>query len=736
MRSLSAGVLLLACGLLHAEPPLPRYPDRSNLLAWKDDAGKLHPVKTTADWAKRQAHILEGMQEIMGRLPSDKEKVPLDVQYGEEVKTPKYTRKKLTFAAEKDDRVPAWLLVPHGLKGKAPAVLCLHQTVAIGKDEPAGLGKNPDLAYAHHLAERGYVTLAPDYPSFGEYKFDVSKSRFPSGSMKAIWNNIRAVDLLASLPEVDAERIGVIGHSLGGHNGMFTAAFDTRLKAIVSNCGFTSFPKYYGGNLKGWTSARYMPRVAAVHNNKPDRLPFDFPEVVASFAPRAFLASSPLHDDNFEVSGVRDCIAIAEPVYGLFGVKDRLQANYPNCKHEFPEKVRAVAYDFLDRWLKGAESPGGKLSLTVRETAGLRRFGYPVHALLRLPREVKADDRFRLLEGGKPVEAQFRSLAGVGMKTAVALDFNVSLGPEEEKAYQVEYGPAVEAGPEPKRGLRVEETKEEIKVHSGGMAWTVRRDLKGLIHEMRDGKRRYVKPGSEGLQILSEPRITLDMGVPRGESLRVTREGPLTVALRYEGYFQGREYQLPGVVDLVFPRSKSWVEVDARLTAREGLVGFFMAQFHLDLEGEPLLLDFGANSTVYTTLRANERARLSASGSDWTFFKGKVKGRGTQILARSPKGARPAPAVEGWMHIMDKARCAAVALEECGRTPYRESLEAAGDGKYLIERSYIGTPAGERRLRFWMHFVPMPVQVGAVTSPQSMMAPLEVEVRLDEPRTK
>ena len=52
------------------------------------------------------------------------------------------------------------------------------------------------------------------------------------------------MDLLQSRPEVDPEKIGVIGHSLGGHNAMFTAVFDERLKVIVSNCGFTSFPKY------------------------------------------------------------------------------------------------------------------------------------------------------------------------------------------------------------------------------------------------------------------------------------------------------------------------------------------------------------------------------------------------------------------------------------------------------------------------------------------------------------
>jgi pimeloyl-ACP methyl ester carboxylesterase len=325
----------------------------ADLLTYRDSAGKSHTVETKADWAKRVGQIRAGMTEVMGPMPADKDKVLLDVKYGITEKTPKFIRKKLTFAVAKGERVPAWLLIPVGLKGKAPAVLCLHQTIGIGKDEPAGLGKNENLRYAVHLAERGYVTLAPDYPSFGEYPCDFSKTPFASGSMKAIYNNMRAVDLLVSLPEVDAERIGAIGHSLGGHNAMFTAAFDERIKAVVSNCGFTSFPKYMKGNLKGWSSARYMPRIASKHGSKPDTMPFDFPEIVASFAPRAFLASSPLHDDNFEVSGVKDCMAKAKPVYALLGAEEKLRANYPDCKHEFPPDVREVAYAFLDRWLKG-----------------------------------------------------------------------------------------------------------------------------------------------------------------------------------------------------------------------------------------------------------------------------------------------------------------------------------------------------------------------------------------------
>jgi len=272
-----------------------------------------------------RAAIRKKMELAMGPLPDESHKVPLDVKVVSEERLEKFTRIKLTYAAEKDDRVPAWLLVPHERRGRLPAMLCLHQTIAIGKDEPVGLGPNENKRYAKHLAERGYVTLAPDYPSFGEYQYDFKKSKFQSGSMKAIWNNMRAVDLLQSRDEVDPKHIGVIGHSLGGHNAMFTAAFDERIQAIVSNCGFTSFPKYYGGKLKGWTSDRYMPLIATKYDLDPKKMPFDFTDVVISLAPRAFLASSPLRDDNFEVSGVRDVIAAAKPVYEKLGATDKLQ---------------------------------------------------------------------------------------------------------------------------------------------------------------------------------------------------------------------------------------------------------------------------------------------------------------------------------------------------------------------------------------------------------------------------
>ena len=123
--------------------------------------------------------------------------------------------------------------------------------------------------------------------------------------------------------EVDRDRIGCIGHSLGGHNSLFTAVFDQSLKAVVSSCGFTAFHNYYGGKLAGWTSPRYMPRISSEYGNDPSRVPFDFYEIVASLAPRAFFTNSPLHDSNFDVEGVKKVMAAAGDVYALYDARDR-----------------------------------------------------------------------------------------------------------------------------------------------------------------------------------------------------------------------------------------------------------------------------------------------------------------------------------------------------------------------------------------------------------------------------
>jgi dienelactone hydrolase len=353
-------IILAIIALLAA--PAPEYPDHSKLMVYRNSENVEIPVKTKEDWAKRREHILAGMQQAMGELPS-REKLPaLDVREGEKLERDEYTRITLTFVAEKDgdkeERVPAYLYLPKSKSEtkKRPAMLALHQTHNLGKGDVDFENRRTNRCYASELAARGYLVLAPDYPSFGEYKIDFSamykSGRYASGTMKAIFNHMRAVDLLQSRDDVDGERIGVIGHSLGGHNAMFLAAFDTRLKVIVSSCGWTPFPDYYGGKIAGWTSDRYMPRLREVYKLDAAKVPFDFYEVVAAFAPRPFFTCSPVRDDNFDVRGVRKAVAAAREAYGLFDAKDKLVAEFPDSAHDFPPGSREAAYKFIDASLR------------------------------------------------------------------------------------------------------------------------------------------------------------------------------------------------------------------------------------------------------------------------------------------------------------------------------------------------------------------------------------------------
>jgi len=298
---------------------------------------------------KAQDHkaMLRRFESTAGPLPKfDHRVAPGDIQVLEEVKLERYRRQKILFSSPDGDRIPAYLLLPDR-PGKLPAVLCLDQTTRIGKDEPAGLGGKPNLHYAAELAERGYVALVPDYPSFGDYTYAFDQPNYVSGTMKGIVNHMRGVDLLVSLPQVAPKRIGVIGHSLGGHNALFLAAFDTRVRAVVTSCGFNSLAKYMHGNLKGWDQKRYMPLIGERYHNSPAEVPWDFPDILGAIAPRAIFISAPLHDDNFEVSGVDDSV---QPVKKWFH-PGGLVVVHPDCAHDFPPDVREQAYSFLDRHL-------------------------------------------------------------------------------------------------------------------------------------------------------------------------------------------------------------------------------------------------------------------------------------------------------------------------------------------------------------------------------------------------
>ena len=397
---------------------------------------------------------------------------------------------------------------------------------------------------------------------------------------------------------------------------------------------------------------------------------------------------------------------------------------------------------------EGAEGGTVAVGLVLRETAGLRRFGFPVHTLL--PGDLPGRNA-RLLREGRPVPAQFRRVAGADGRPALALDFVSGVGPLETERYVVEVGDGVEPGPEPKRAVRVEREGEAFRVTTGGsLTYTVGDRLPGPVSGVENARLSYVVPSSGGFSVRhrDDPpdrwRACTWGRDPQGRPspALATREGPFAASLHFEG-----NVDLLGArpsataADLTFPSSKSWVETAWRLEDPLGVVAGMRVELQLKVEPAPTLVDFGAADTVYGVLRGHERMILEAGdapglaglGRPWVVRKGPDGN-----LAPFASAPRPdAAAAEGWAHVMDESRCTALAVARFGRES-RDRIEIEADGRVWICREFAGPVAapvaGPKALTCWFHFVRMPVQVGAVTSPQAMLAPLEVEFARDATR--
>lgn len=324
-------------------------------------ASGVEDVTTAEGWQQRRGQIAATWRAVLGEEPRHAPP-PLDARVEGEHDEGTYTRYRVSYVVDEGERIAAYLLVPKALQAPGAAVYCPHQTTTLGKDEPAGLGGLDELHYARDLALRGYVALAPDHLAAGERctpglaQYDTADfyRRYPGWSAvgKTIWDGRRALDYLCSLPEVDAGRIGMLGHSLGGHSTVYVAGADERVKCAVSSCGLSTFV----GDRRRLEWARdhwyvYIPSLRPVFlAGQP--APVDFHELVALLAPRPFLNLTALNDECFSSTDAVAELAIrVNRVYRLLGKEECFSCYLHGNHHSFPSEARALAYAWMDRWL-------------------------------------------------------------------------------------------------------------------------------------------------------------------------------------------------------------------------------------------------------------------------------------------------------------------------------------------------------------------------------------------------
>ena len=333
-------------------------------------------ITTSKAWATRREEIKTLLEVFLGEPL--KSKPALAAKTIEETSHDTHILRTVVFETETGESVPSFLLIPRNLRGKTPVVICPHQTTQAGKKEPAGLTGNPQLQTALHLVQRGFITFTYDAICFGE-RHDPATGHYgdaipfyqkhPRWSLigKMVWDLSRAIDYLETLDFVDSQRIGSVGHSHGGITTLFAMAFDERIRAGASNCGFDTFRS--DGNTWRWSHATaLLPRLGfyvgnprinmdfyrAVPDSEVIQTPFDMHELLSLVAPRPLFLSTSDEDFVFPNAGwsARRALARVRPVYELLGARDGLSSYFFSGGHIFPAEASNNAYTWLERWLK------------------------------------------------------------------------------------------------------------------------------------------------------------------------------------------------------------------------------------------------------------------------------------------------------------------------------------------------------------------------------------------------
>lgn len=287
----------------------------------------LQPItaRTLEEWQVERKLYDAAMWELLGRWPTERPALQPKILETHEVE--KWTRFKVSYQSIPSDSavastIPAWLFVPHGGPAKKPALITAHQTVPQGKDEPAGL-KTPHawMKFAEEYADRGYITLAPDMIGFGErtdggyartgHEWDDAAPILERQTELTLlglmlFDISRSVDFLVQRTDVDASRIGIMGHSLGGILANFSLATEPRFRIGIASCGYGLFRK---DELfpERWAAknSSYLPRLH-LYRGEPDALPLDFHHILALAAPKPHLIQTAMGDTIWTLPGVAD----------------------------------------------------------------------------------------------------------------------------------------------------------------------------------------------------------------------------------------------------------------------------------------------------------------------------------------------------------------------------------------------------------------------------------------------
>jgi dienelactone hydrolase len=272
-----------------------------------------------------------------------------------------YRIESVTYEAEPNDPIPAYLLVPDGVDANhpAPAVAVWHQhngQYGLGKVEPAGLAGNPMHHTGVALAKEGYVVLCPDALCFGERQNEKLKGgnferfeflRYVVAGKCMAWKNIldmrRAIDYLCSRPEVQRDHLGCYGHSMGSTFTWLVGPWEPRLKCLVGNCCLPTYKAIHRTHL-----LHCFPNFVPGLNQYGDT-----PDIAALIAPRALHMNFGETDGGSPIEEVREGVQTIAQAYRQAGAADKFSYFIEEgTGHVLSEQMWKLARDRFQKHLR------------------------------------------------------------------------------------------------------------------------------------------------------------------------------------------------------------------------------------------------------------------------------------------------------------------------------------------------------------------------------------------------
>ncbi len=317
--------------------------------------------RSSDSFSAAQRKARKELWSLMGDLPWDHHPGPARLLRKE--KHDGYSLERLVLDLNGQEPVPAILLIPDNLKGKAPGMLYIHWhggMYDLGKEQLLQ-GVKAQPAYAPVFAEKGIVTLAIDSWCFGERKHAQAGKTGEEDAFKlmlwrgqVLWgmmmfDEIRALDYLASRPEVDPARIGTLGMSMGATKAWWLAALDTRIRLCADVCCMTDFDSLIqAGNLKGHGIYYYVPSLLKK---------FSTSRINELIVPRPHLSVNGRKDDLTPPAGVEAVRNHLLPLYRRNGKEENCRIDLFDCAHQELPEMRSLILEWLDRHLLKVNSP-------------------------------------------------------------------------------------------------------------------------------------------------------------------------------------------------------------------------------------------------------------------------------------------------------------------------------------------------------------------------------------------